>query len=262
MSKIFTTIILVCLAKLTFGQITNNNFFNQFDYEIAHYVGMKYNPLKEELGEPYFATILDTVNMTRAHYYKVIVNSDTVDFQVHYDKDLVCNAFSFMVDKDKYQVQIENLTKGYIEAGKWLVTPNRYLVTKTELDNNQVFILYNTTIYPIILAQLNRIQRHLKKGTSEYSNYDIEQAERYIKELNQSILAAATINNITENELNILKKIYKTYTDIIYYDGVKITFIQYNDNVYFNLIPNDIEKLKQESTDEVDFSEIQNLTQF
>jgi hypothetical protein len=262
-NRILITITIILLGfSSCFGQLTNNLYFNQHDYEIAHYVGMKYNQIKEELGMPFFAAILDTVKMTRVHYYKANVNQDTIVFQIYYDKDLVCNAFSFMADNYKYKNEIVTMTKGYIVAGKWLVTPNRYLVTKIEHDDNTVILFYNTTIYPIILAKLNCIQKHLKKATVEYSNYDVEQAEIYIKELNQAILAAATIKNITQKELNSLSKIYKTYTDFISYNGVKISFLQQNSNVYFNFLPRDIEILKHKTLGEVDFSEIPNLIEF
>ena len=223
---------------------------------------MKYNDIKDELGEPYLASILDTALMTRTHYYKIAVKSDSIDFQIHYDSDLWCNGFSFLADNIQYGENINELTKTYIKADEYLVSPNRYLVSIRHMEDGRVFVLFNATVYPVLLAQLDAIQDNLRIATTDYSNYHIERAENEIKELYQTILAASTINNITEDELNLLTKIYKTYTDILNYNGVKISFIQHNDNIFFNLIPNDINKLKHKSMQEVDFSEIQNLVQF
>ena len=122
-------------------------------------------------------------------------------------------------------------------------------------ENSKVFYLDT-------LNQLDAIDFNLRKGTNEYSNYHIQRAENGIREVYQTILAASTINSITESELNTLTKIYKTYTDILNYNGVKISFIQYNENVFFNLIPNDMESLKHKSVDEVDFTQIENLVAF
>lgn len=260
--RLLFILISILFTEIALGQIRNDSFFQQHDFEMARFVGMKYNPIKDELGEPYHAAILDTTLMTRTHYYKVAVNNDSIDFQIHYDKDLWCNGFSFMADSLKYSDEILSFTKDFIKTEEWLVSPNRYLVSVQNLDDGQIFVLFKATAYPIILAQLDAIDFNLRKGTKEYSNYHIERAESGIREVYQTILAASTINSITKSELNTLTKIYKTYTDILNYNGVKISFIQYNENVFFNLIPNDVKSLKHKSVDEVDFTQIENLVAF
>ena len=243
-------------------QSQTSDLLDKDDLVIGKYIGYEYNNIKKILGEPYESFVLDTIKITRTHLYELTNEQDTIQFQLYYDKDLFCNMKTFILNKEKHYNKLQSTLSRYLKVDDMYITPNRYIVTYSNFREDEILLAFNTTIYPIILAQLDQIQYHLKQASTKYSEYDLQSALNLIEKLNQSILTGTTINNITKSELKILTKIYNGYLHIANYNGVKISFIQYNKEIYFELIPNEIDKLKHKSIDTVNFSEIQNLTQF